>query len=142
MNIWNWINLLLLVLGLYYAYFVKNNGDQPMRAEHYIIIAIFIGGAIWAALDFLKLKKESLGKDKFRGYVSAKKDSLIYILLGILIGYFWWYERERPPYEVWLENSKNIEVVQKPRGDVYTFAPSGDGNYHLVSTGTQRNKGK
>ena len=142
MNIWNWIQIALFVLGLYSAYFVKTSGDQPMRAEHYIIIAIFIGGAIWAVLDFLKLKKEALGKDKFSEYFSAKKNSLLCILLGILIGYFWWYERERPPYEVWLDNSKNIEVVQKPRGNIYIFAPSGDGNYHLISTDAQLNKGK
>jgi hypothetical protein len=83
-----------------------------------------------------------LGKDKFREFISTKKDILIYLIFGIIIGYFWGHEGEKQPHEVWLDDNKYIEVVQKPKGSVYTFVPTGDGNYQLISVDEQHKNGK
>ena len=115
---------------------------QYPEKELYIVAACLMIGAIWVLIDFLKLKKDILGKEKFREFISNKKDIFIFIILGIIIGYFWGYEGEKPPHEVWLDNNKHIEVVQKPRGAVYTFAPIGEGNYKLVSANKQVSKEK
>jgi len=106
------------VIGLV-SFLVK----QYPEKELYIVAASLMIGAIWVLLDFLKLKKDILGKEKFREFISTNKDILIYLIFGIIIGYFWGHEGEKPPHEIWLGNDKYIEVVQKPRGSVYTFAP-------------------
>ena len=101
-----------------------------------------MAGAIWLLIDFLKLREDILGKEKFFEYISAKKFILIYIIFGIILGYFWGHEREKPPHEIWLDNNKYIAVVQKPKGSVYTFEPIGDGYYKLFSVNKQVNKEK
>jgi hypothetical protein len=142
MKIYTWIEIVLGVLSLVYILINQYGSGQPERMEHYVVTAILMGGAIWVFLDFLKLKRDILGKDKFREFISTKKDILIYIIFGIIIGYFWGHAGKKAPHEVWLDDNKYIEVVQKPRGSVYTFVPIGDGNYQFVSVNKQRNKGK
>jgi hypothetical protein len=115
---------------------------QYPEKELYIVAASLMAGAIWLLLDFLKLREDILGKEKIFEYISAKKYILIYIIFGIILGYFWGHEGEKPPHEIWLDNNKYIAVVQKPKGAVYTFAPIGEGNYKLVSANKQVTKEK
>jgi hypothetical protein len=116
--------------------------DQYPEKELYIVAASLMAGAIWLLLDFLKLREDILGKEKIFEYINAKKYILIYIFFGIILGYFWGHEGEKPPHEIWLDSNKNIAVVQKPRGSVYTFEPIGDGYYKLFSVNKQVNNEK
>lgn len=94
------IGIVATVIGLVAILVDQYGGDQPELMEHYIVTAILMVGAIWVLLDFLKLKKDILGKEKFSEFISAKKDILIYLIFGIIIGYFWGNEAEKPPHEI------------------------------------------
>jgi hypothetical protein len=58
---------------------------------------------------------------------------VVVFFLGILTGYLWGREVEKPPQAVWLGNDSFIEVVQKAGGYVYSFGPKSGGGYEFIT---------
>ena len=58
---------------------------------------------------------------------------VVAFFLGILIGYLWGREVEKPPHVVWLGPDNFIEVAQKAGGYVYSFGPMNGGGYEFIT---------
>ncbi len=80
--------------------------------------------------------------DKSTPVLMDRKAILFYVILGIIIGYFWGHEPEKPPYEIRLDGG-HIEIVQESGSDyVYTFSHMGEGYYEHSFTGKRQRKNK
>ena len=58
---------------------------------------------------------------------------VVAFFLGILIGYLWGREIEKPPYAVRLSINNFIEIAQKSGGHIYKFGPMDGGSYEFIS---------
>lgn len=65
--------------------------------------------------------------------LKATKIVVAAFFLGILIGYLWGREIEKPPYAVRLASDKFIEIAQKSGGHIYKFGSMDGGGYEFIT---------